>query len=214
MCPHCFFYYVVVLTWLRHQNARKPSINHLYPLENGNEGKKNKNLDIPHLEPKSSLLRSDCKSRLRAVSTRKNHTRCRRVTSARVLTRSGTGSRLESGGKSTLNKIARSGKISRGASHQKNWDEGICYRSIIPESYSEKYTLLLIYMISLRGRSPPLPFAASNRNQPSKRLAINRRGKAKALNTILQIMKSSWSERVATCVNMTILMIMMIRERI
>ena len=214
MCPHCFSYHVVALTWLRHHNARKPSTNHPHPLENRNEGKKNKNLDIPHLEPKSSLLRSDCKPRLRAVLTRKNHIRCRRGTAARALTRSSTGSRLESGGKSTSNKIARSGKISKGASHQKNWDEGIRYRSITPESHSEKCTLLLIYLISLRGRSPPLPFAASNRNQPSKRLAINRRGKAKALNTILQSMKSSWSERVATCVNMTILMIMMIRERI
>ena len=141
MYPHCFSYHIVALTWLRHHNARKPSTNHLYPLENGNKGKKNKKLDIAHLEPKSSLLRSDCKSRLRAVSTRKNHIRCRRVTSARALTLSSTGSRLESGGKSTSNKIARSGKISRGASHQKNRDEGIGYRSITPENHFEKCRL-------------------------------------------------------------------------
>ena len=76
MCPHCFSYYVIALTWLRHHSARKPSIKYPRPLENGNEGKKNKKLDVLLLEPKSSLLRSDCKPCLRAVSTRKNLIRC------------------------------------------------------------------------------------------------------------------------------------------
>ena len=71
MCPHCFSYYIIALTWLRHHSARKPSIKHPRPLENGNEGKKNKKLDVL-LEPNSSILRSDCKPRLRAVSIRKH----------------------------------------------------------------------------------------------------------------------------------------------
>ncbi|KAI4223763.1 MAG: hypothetical protein L6R40_008489 [Gallowayella cf. fulva] len=116
----------------KHRSARKPSTNHPHPLENGNEGKENKKLDIPHLEPKSSLLRSDCEPR-------------RRVTSARAaLTRSSTRFRLEGGEKSTSSKTARSEKILRAASHQKSWDKGIGCGSITPESRFEQCTLLLI----------------------------------------------------------------------
>lgn len=183
---------------MRHHSARKPSLNR--PLENGDEGKKNKKLSIPLLDPESSVLRSDCKPRFRAVLTRKHLIRHRRVTSAMAApTRSSTGFRLKCGEKSTSNQIARSEKTSRGASHQKKPDKGIGYGSITPESRSGKCTLLLIYLISLQGRSPPLPFAASNRNQPSRHLAINRRGNPKTPNTIIQTMKLSWSERGATC---------------
>ena len=149
MCPHCSSYHVVALTCLRHYNARKPFTNPPHPLENGNKGKKNKKLEIPHLEPKSSLLRSDYKLPLRAVSTRKDHIRRRQVTSARAaLTRSSIGFGLESGEESTSNKIVKSEKISRGASHRKNLTKGFGYKSITPESRSEQCTLLLIYMIS------------------------------------------------------------------
>ncbi|KAL8909885.1 MAG: hypothetical protein Q9171_004798 [Xanthocarpia ochracea] len=74
----------------RPQTLHKPSTS----FRNGNEDKENEKLDIPHLESKSSLLGSDCEPP-------------RRVTSARAaLTRSSTGSRLESGEKSTSSKTA------------------------------------------------------------------------------------------------------------
>ena len=109
MCPHCFSYHVVALTCLRHHSAREPSIKHPSPLENGNEGTKNKKLDIPHLKPKSSLLRSDCKPLLRAVLTRKIHIKRQRATSASATLKvhSCIGFGLSSGKKSTSNKIAR-----------------------------------------------------------------------------------------------------------
>ena len=152
MCSHCFSHYVVVLTWLRQHSIRKSSTNHPHPLENGNESKKNKKLYIPFLEAKSSLLRSSYKPRLRVVSTRKNHVRCRRVKSARaVLTHLSIGSRLESGEKSISNRIAKSERISRGASHQKNRDEGIGYRNISQKSYFQKCRLLSIRIIFSRG---------------------------------------------------------------
>ncbi|KAL8856219.1 MAG: hypothetical protein Q9178_007184 [Gyalolechia marmorata] len=160
-------------------NARKPSTNHPRPFENGNEDKENEKLDIPHLESKSSLLRSDCEPRWR-------------VTSARAaLTRSSTGSRLESGEKSTSSKTARSEKILRGASPQKSWDKVIGYGSTTPESRFEQCTLLLI---SSRGRSP-LPFAASNRSQAFRHLAISCHGKSKALNTGIPTMQLSLNMR-------------------
>ena len=200
MCPHCFSYHVIALTCLRHHSARKSFTNHPRLHENGNEGKKNKKLGIPLLELESSVSRSDCKPRLRSVSTRKHLIRRRRVTSARTtLTRFSTGFRLESGERSTSNKIARSEKTSRGASHQKNLNNGIGYESVTSESRSKKCKVLLIYLISLRERSPPLHFVASTRNQPSRHLAINCRGDPKAPNTIIQTMKSGCSERGATC---------------
>ena len=131
-----------MLTWLRHHSARKHSTNYPYPLENGNEGEKNRKLNVLYLQPKSSLLLSDCKSHLRPVLSRKNYIRRRRVTSVRVtLTYSSIGFRLKSGEKSTSNKIARLEKIFRGANQQKNRDEGNSYRSILPKSHPEKCRL-------------------------------------------------------------------------
>ena len=213
MCLN-YFCDIVALTPSRHSRVLKSFQSHPRPLENGNEGKKNKKLEIPLPEAKCSGLRSDCKPRLQAASTRKNYIRRRRLTSPRAaLRRLSTGLRLEGGERSTSNKIAKSGKISRGASHQKNWDKKISYRNITLENHSEKCTLFLIYIISLQGRSPPLLFAASNRNQASKHLAINYHREAKAPNTIIQTMKSDWSKRAATCAIIMILM-MIIQERI
>ena len=56
-----------------------------------------------------------------------------------ALTRSNIRFRLKSGEKNILNKIVRLKKILRRASHQKNLDKGIGYRSITLESRSEKY---------------------------------------------------------------------------
>ena len=145
MRPYCFSYHVVALTCLRDHSARKPSINRPHPLENGNEDKKNK-LDIPlFFELRNNLLQSDCEPRWRVTSARS------------ALTHSSIGFRLESGEKSTSNKTARSENILRGASHQKSWDKKIGYGSMIPENGFEQCTLLLISIISLRGRSPHLP---------------------------------------------------------
>ena len=128
LCSSC---HIAALTRSRHNRVLKSFQNHPRPLENGNEGKKNKKLDIL-LESESSLLPNDCEPR-------------RRVTSARAaLTRSSTGFRLESGAKSTSCKTARSEKILRGASHQKSLDKGIGYGSITPESRFEQCMLLLI----------------------------------------------------------------------
>ena len=102
---YCFSYHVVALTCLRNHSARKPSINHLYPLENENEDKKNK-LDIPlFFELGSNLLQSDCEPRRRVILARS------------ALTHSSIGFRVEGGEKSTSNKTARSENILRGASH-------------------------------------------------------------------------------------------------
>jgi len=44
---------------------------------------------------------------------------------------SNIGFRTKGGVRSTLNKIARLGKISKGASLRKNWNKGIGYKSIV-----------------------------------------------------------------------------------
>ena len=69
-----FCYYAVTLTPSRHNRVLEPFPN---SLQNGNEGKTNRELNIPLPKAKSSGLRSDGKIRLRIVSTGKNHIRCR-----------------------------------------------------------------------------------------------------------------------------------------
>jgi hypothetical protein len=131
MCLHCPYYHVVALTRSRHHSARKPSTNRPRPLENGNKGKNNKKLNIPLLGSETSLLRSEFELSLRVVLKR-NYIRGRRVTPVRTApTLSNIGFRTEGGVRSTLNKTARSGKISKGASLRKNWNKGIGYKIIV-----------------------------------------------------------------------------------
>ena len=93
---------------VENHSARNPSTNYPRPLKNGNEGKKKKALNVPHPNPKSSLLRSNRKPRLQAISTKRNQIKYRQVTSVKAtLTHSSIRSRLESGKKSTSNKIAK-----------------------------------------------------------------------------------------------------------
>lgn len=199
ICPYCFSYHVVALTCLRHHSARKFSINRPHPLENENQDKKNKLDILLFFKLRSKLLQSDCEPR-------------RRVTSARsALTRSSIGFRLESGQKSTSNKTARSENILRGASHQKSWNKEIGYGSITPENRFEQCTLSLIYIISLQGRSPHLPWAARNRSRAFRHLAISCHEKSKALITGIRTMQLSLKTKAATCENS--MMMMMIFQR-
>ena len=115
--------HVVVLTWGRHHSPRKSLTTHRRLLENAYEDK-NKQLDILRLGVKSSVLRSDRIPRLRPASTREHHINRRRMTPATAaLTHWSTGARLESGQKSTSNKIARSEQISREANHREHQND-------------------------------------------------------------------------------------------
>ena len=150
MCPHFFSYHVIVLICLRHHSAHKLFTKHSHSLKNGNEGKKNKKLNVFYIILKSSLFSSDYEPHWQVTSVRP------------ALTCFSIGFRLESGEKSTLNKTVRLKKILRGANHQKSWDKGIDYESITSESCFEQCMFLLIYIISLWEKSPLFPFTASN----------------------------------------------------
>jgi len=95
-----------------------------------------------------------------------------------ALTLSIIGFRLESGIKTTSNKITKLERVSRGESYQESPDEGF------GQSNSEKCRGFAIHIIFSRGGDPYLLFAARIRNQLSRYLAINRRENPKALNTI------------------------------
>ncbi len=157
------------------------------PPKNGNKGKKkSKKLDIPLLDPETSLHQSDCKPLLWAVLLRKNYIWGRRVTSARTaLIHSSIGFRLKGGVGSTSNKTVRSEKTLREASCWKNLNKGIDYKSISWKSHSDQCTVFIPFSICLQGRSPHLFFATRIQNSAFKHPAINCHRKLKALNTEL-----------------------------
>ena len=181
MFLHPFLCYVRPLTWLRPHNVHRSSKNPQSHIGNGKESTK---LDVPLLKTETGLLRSDREPRLQAALLRKNYIRRRQATPARaVLTLSSIGFRTEGSVRSTSNKTARSGKISKGVSLRKCSNKGIGYKSITWKSRLDQCTVFTTYNICLRGRGPLLPFTARIRNPAFRHPAINCRGKLKALNT-------------------------------
>lgn len=88
----------VLLTWTRPHNVHRFSIPRS-PIRNGNRnGNEGTKLNIPPLKTEISLFRNDHEPRLQIAPLRKNYTRKRSVTTARVvLTLSSTGFGTEGG---------------------------------------------------------------------------------------------------------------------
>ena len=79
-----FCYYTVALTHFRYSRVLRFFHTHPCPLESGNKYKKNRKLNIPLPKAKSNGPPSDGRTRLRVVSTRRNHSSCRRLALARA----------------------------------------------------------------------------------------------------------------------------------
>ena len=85
-------------------------------------------LNIPPLKTEMSLFRNDHKPCIQIALLMKNYTRKRSVTTVRVvLTPSSTGFGTEGGVRSTSNKTARLGKISKGVNLR---NKGTGYKNI------------------------------------------------------------------------------------